>query len=95
MALLRARSAGRRGRAGRNELCTQAFRLGEDAWGVQFHPEVTLAQVESWIDEEDDLPVDAAALLAETRERIGAWNELGRGLCAGFVETAERVAAPV
>ena len=79
----------------RNELCTQAFRLGEDAWGVQFHPEVTLAQVESWIDEEDDLPVDAAALLAETRERIGVWNELGRGLCAGFVETAERVAAPV
>ena len=78
----------------RNELCTQAFRLGEDAWGVQFHPEVTLAQVESWIDEEDDLPVDAAALLAETRERIGVWNELGRGLCAGFVETAERVAAP-
>ncbi|MDX6437169.1 MAG: hypothetical protein QOK34_2003, partial [Gaiellaceae bacterium] len=25
----------------RNELCTQAFRLGEEAWGVQFHPEVT------------------------------------------------------
>src|SRR6185437_3941297 len=54
----------------RNELCTQGFRLGEEAWGVQFHPEVTLAQVESWIDEEDDLPVDAAALLAETRARI-------------------------
>jgi GMP synthase (glutamine-hydrolysing) len=79
----------------RNELCTQGFRLGEEAWGVQFHPEVTLAQVESWIGEEDDLPVDAAALLAETRARIGVWNELGRGLCTGFVEAAERVAAPV
>jgi GMP synthase-like glutamine amidotransferase len=79
----------------RNELCTQAFRLGEEAWGVQFHPEVTLAQIESWIDEEDDLPVDAAALLAETRTRIGVWNGLGRGLCTGFVEAAERVAAPV
>jgi GMP synthase (glutamine-hydrolysing) len=79
----------------RNELCTQGFRLGEEAWGVQFHPEVTLAQVESWIDEEDDLPVDAAALLADTRARIGEWNELGRGLCTGFVEAAERVAAPV
>jgi GMP synthase (glutamine-hydrolysing) len=79
----------------RNEVCTQAFRLGEAAWGVQFHPEVTLAQVEGWIDEEDDLPVDAAALLVETRARIGAWNGLGRGLCAGFVEAAERVAAPV
>ncbi|MDX6415271.1 MAG: hypothetical protein QOH23_2681 [Gaiellaceae bacterium] len=79
----------------RNELCTQAFRLGEEAWGVQFHPEVTLAQVESWIDEEDDLPVDAATLLADTRARIGVWNELGRGLCTGFVEAAERIAAPV
>jgi GMP synthase (glutamine-hydrolysing) len=79
----------------RNELCTQAFRLGDEAWGVQFHPEVTLAQVESWIEEEDDLPVDAAALLAETRARIGVWNGLGRGLCAGFVETAERIATPV
>ncbi len=79
----------------RNGLCTQAFRLGEEAWGVQFHPEVTLAQVEKWIGEEESLPVDAAALLAETRARIGAWNELGRELCTGFVETAERVAAPV
>jgi GMP synthase (glutamine-hydrolysing) len=79
----------------RNALCTQAFRLGEEAWGVQFHPEVTLAQIESWIDEEEDLPVDAAALLAETRARIGEWNKLGRGLCTGFVEAAERVAAPV
>jgi GMP synthase-like glutamine amidotransferase len=79
----------------RNPLCTQAFRLGEEAWGVQFHPEVTLAQVEGWIDEEESLPVDAAALLAETRARIGVWNALGRGLCTGFVEAAERVAAPV
>src|SRR6266496_4741819 len=27
----------------RSERCTQAFRLGERVWGVQFHPEVTLA----------------------------------------------------
>jgi GMP synthase (glutamine-hydrolysing) len=79
----------------RNELCTQGFRLGEEAWGVQFHPEVTLAQVQSWIDEDDGLPVDAAALLAETRARIGEWNGLGRGLCTGFIEAAERVASPV
>jgi GMP synthase (glutamine-hydrolysing) len=79
----------------RNGLCTQAFRLGDEAWGVQFHPEVTLAQVQSWIDEDDGLPVDAAALLAETRARIGEWNGLGRGLCTGFIEAAERVASPV
>jgi GMP synthase (glutamine-hydrolysing) len=78
----------------RNGVCTQAFRLGESAWGVQFHPEVTLAQVESWIKDEVGLPVDAGSLLAETRQRIGDWNALGRELCAGFVEAAERVATP-
>jgi GMP synthase (glutamine-hydrolysing) len=78
----------------RSRVCTQGFRLGENAWGVQFHPEVTLAQVESWIDEEEDLPVDRDVLLAETRQRIDGWNKLGRDVCAGFVEAAERVAAP-
>src|SRR4051812_24440823 len=29
----------------RSRVCTQAFRLGDSAWGVQFHPEVTLTQV--------------------------------------------------
>ena len=44
----------------RSAVCTQAFRLGDSAWGVQFHPEVTLAQVESWVDEEDEpMPIDA------------------------------------
>jgi GMP synthase (glutamine-hydrolysing) len=79
----------------RSEACTQAFRLGANAWGVQFHPEVTLAQVEGWIEEDDEpLPVDGKALLAETRARIEEWNALGRSLCAGFVEAAERVGAP-
>jgi GMP synthase-like glutamine amidotransferase len=78
----------------RNRICTQGFRLGENAWGVQFHPEVTLAQVENWIEEEEDLPVDKDVLLAETRQRIDEWNKLGRDVCAGFVEAAERVAAP-
>jgi GMP synthase (glutamine-hydrolysing) len=72
-------------------VCTQAFRLGENAWGVQFHPEVTLAQVQSWVDEKEEVPVDDEALMAETRERIGAWNELGRELCGAFVDVAERV----
>jgi GMP synthase (glutamine-hydrolysing) len=79
----------------RSEVCTQAFRLGDNAWGVQFHPEVTLHQVQSWIHEEKGLPVDPGALLAETVERIEAWNMLGRELCAGFVDAAERVTASV
>jgi GMP synthase (glutamine-hydrolysing) len=77
----------------RSSVCTQAFRLGERVWGVQFHPEVTLAQVESWVAEEP-AAADGDRLLAETRERIEAWNDLGRRLCGAFVEAAERVAAP-
>jgi GMP synthase (glutamine-hydrolysing) len=77
----------------RSSVCTQAFRLGERVWGVQFHPEVTFAQVEQWIREEPDA-ADGERLRAETHERIEAWNELGRRLCSAFVEAAERVAAP-
>ena len=73
-------------------VCTQAFRLGRNVWGVQFHPEVTLSQVQSWVDEKEEVPIDDAALMAETRERIGAWNDLGRTLCDAFVTAAERVA---
>jgi GMP synthase (glutamine-hydrolysing) len=75
----------------RNDLCTQAFRLGDSAWGVQFHPEVTLAQVESWMQDDEPVPAD---LLEQTRARIGEWNELGRSLCDAFVDVAERVATP-
>jgi GMP synthase (glutamine-hydrolysing) len=79
----------------RSTVCTQAFRLGENAWGVQFHPEVTLAQVEGWAEQdESELPVSGEAFVRETRDRIEEWNALGSGLCAGFMEVAERVGAP-
>jgi GMP synthase-like glutamine amidotransferase len=79
----------------RSSVCTQAFRLGDSAWGVQFHPEVTLEQVEGWLEEDEPIPLDRERLLADTRERIDAWNELGRTLCSAFVDVAERVATPV
>jgi hypothetical protein len=37
--------------------------------------------------------VQRAELLEGTGKRIEVWNTLGRELCAGFVETAERVTA--
>jgi hypothetical protein len=52
---------------------------------------VTLAQVESWLDDDEPVP---PGLLDETRERIGAWNELGKRLCDAFVPRAERVLLP-
>lgn len=70
----------------RSPVCTQAFRLG-NAWGLQFHPEVRAAQVESWLAEDPDDVADPVALRAETRERIESWNELGRRLCTVFLNT--------
>jgi GMP synthase (glutamine-hydrolysing) len=74
----------------RSDVCTQAFRLGETAWGIQFHAEVTDEQIRSWCKEAPEELADSTQLLAETAERIAAWNELGRTLCAGFLEVAER-----
>jgi GMP synthase (glutamine-hydrolysing) len=72
----------------RTPICLQAFRLGETYWGVQFHPEVTEPQLAGWIADESDPAPDPARLLAETRERIGGWNELGRRLCRSFLVAA-------
>jgi GMP synthase (glutamine-hydrolysing) len=77
----------------RSEACTQAFRLGDACWGVQFHPEVTRAQLDGWLLDTGDPPPDAESLRAETPEKIERWNELGRTLCGAFLEAAERVLA--
>ena len=67
---------------------SQAYRLGESAWGVQFHPEVTAAQIDRWIAEDPEDVADADALRAATRERIGGWNRLGRAFCTAFLPAA-------
>ena len=75
----------------RSPVCSQAFRLGDLAWAVQFHPEVTLAMVEQWLEEPEEVDFDREALRHETRERIEEWNALGRELCAGFLAPVERL----
>ena len=63
--------------------CLQAYRLGDRAWAVQFHPEVQSAAVLSWFDG------DARARLAPGLEsRLAAWRPLGTRLFEAFLEWA-------
>jgi GMP synthase (glutamine-hydrolysing) len=77
----------------RSPVCTQAYRIGDRAWGIQFHAEVTAADVGHWIDDyrsDEDavrIGVDPEALRAETDGKIADWNRLGRELCGRFVDT--------
>jgi GMP synthase (glutamine-hydrolysing) len=74
----------------RSARCNQAYRLGDAAWGIQFHAEVTLETVQGWLADKDEFPIDLdrARLAAETESRIVEWNELGRSLCGHFLELA-------
>jgi GMP synthase-like glutamine amidotransferase len=80
----------------RSEVCVQACRLGEHAWALQFHPEVSAADTRHWIDDYRADPdavrigVDPAVLGPETEGKIGAFNQLGRELCGRWLRTAER-----
>ncbi len=77
----------------RSAACTQAFRLGDACWGVQFHPEVTSVQLEGWLGDKSDPAPDPEQFRADTPSRIGRWNELGRALCGAFLSAAEVVLA--
>jgi GMP synthase (glutamine-hydrolysing) len=74
----------------RSEVCLQAARIGEAAWALQFHPEVSRADVLSWIDDHavdpDAAGIDPLALRAETEPKIDAFNDLGRALCRRWLD---------
>lgn len=80
----------------RSPAALQAFRIGERAWGIQFHAEVTARDAIGWAEryEEDERAVeiglDPEAMVAAIRERIGPWNDLGRALCGRFLDLAGR-----
>jgi GMP synthase (glutamine-hydrolysing) len=76
-------------------VCAQAYRIGERAWGIQFHAEVAAADAGRWIDgyrsDEDAvrIGIDPDALRAETEQKIADWNRLGRELCGRFIEAIQ------
>lgn len=75
----------------RSPVCPQAFRVGA-AWGVQFHPEVDLGILQSWLEDLDrgvePQARDARALEAGVAEHLGAWNAFGRELARRFLTQA-------
>ena len=66
----------------------QAFRLGERAWAVQFHPEVRRDQVLDWFRDDPALPRPLDELAQELDAKLPAWQELGRRLARAFLRTA-------
>lgn len=78
----------------RSEVCLQACRLGERAWALQFHPEVSRADALHWVDDYEADPdavrigIDPAVLAPETEAKIDAFNELGRALCTRWLEAS-------
>jgi GMP synthase-like glutamine amidotransferase len=76
----------------RSDVCLQAYRVGDSAWGIQFHAEVTRADAETWIDDyrsDEDavrLALDPGALRRQTRTSIDDWNALGHALCERFLD---------
>jgi GMP synthase (glutamine-hydrolysing) len=73
----------------RSAICTQAFRLAQPAWGIQFHAEVTGAMVSAWVEEDpEDLPMPADSLVAESEARMQRSNEQGRALAEAFLREA-------
>ena len=79
-----------------NDVCSQAFRIGEKAYGVQFHPEVTVEILGRWFDtfrsDEDAvrLRFDAGKAREELPERLPGWQAVGTHLFDRFLEVAAR-----
>jgi GMP synthase (glutamine-hydrolysing) len=74
----------------RSAVCSQAFRLGDAAWGVQFHPEIRLDQIETWLRAGKHPRADE--LVAELRGRYDEWRTFGENLCRAFFAAAARPA---
>jgi GMP synthase (glutamine-hydrolysing) len=76
----------------RSAACIQAFRVGESAWGIQFHSEVSRRDLFSWIDGSDSDPdakrVDFQELRRRSERSVEDLNELGRQMAGRFLTQA-------
>lgn len=67
----------------RNPVGLQAYRIGETAWGIQFHAEVTREIVEGWV------ASDGSGRRFDFAPMEG-WNRIGRALAGRFLDVAAR-----
>jgi GMP synthase (glutamine-hydrolysing) len=76
----------------RSEVCLQGCRIGEAAWALQFHPEVSERDALHWTEDyESDadavaIGLDPTALALEIEAKIGAFNELGREIARNWLD---------
>jgi GMP synthase-like glutamine amidotransferase len=72
-----------------DDVAVQAFRVGESAYGVQFHFEVTHAEIEAWCDEtpglEETWGTTKTALLEQADELLDQQQERGREVGKRFL----------
>ena len=70
----------------------QAYRLGERAWGIQFHAEVDRTMLAHWfVEGVAELPKPVVEVEADTAHNLETWNVHGRALCNAFLDEAGRV----
>jgi GMP synthase (glutamine-hydrolysing) len=78
----------------RNSVCVQALRIGEAAWGTQFHIETTRDILASWADmAQDELArygYDRTRYDAELDRYGPAHEAIGRDMAGRFAEVALR-----
>jgi GMP synthase (glutamine-hydrolysing) len=76
----------------RNATCVQAFRVGEVAWGTQFHIEVTREILLDWLkwapEELGRAGYTERRYLEALEENIDAHEAIGRGMADRFAEIA-------
>jgi GMP synthase (glutamine-hydrolysing) len=77
----------------------QAFRVGNLAWGIQFHFEVDGTELEAWLDEADSL-MDLEAtwgkssedIRLEAKEHMAAHEQRGHEVFRRFADVVRRAA---
>ena len=76
---------------------TQAFRLGEAAWGVQFHPEALAGTAADWAQEDrgslEELGLPADAVVGGVRAAEARLREVWGGVAERFAALARPAAA--